>query len=83
MRLNDNSAKDNPGTWNGVCGSSCTRHTMSLKSDVTQTVYLTAYTWDDTGVPASCFDSDNNLDHAMLISKFDDIFVWNQGSYAV
>lgn len=50
---------------------------MTLKADVSQLVYLTAYTWDDTGVPEKCFETDNNLDHAMLVSKVDDMFVWN------
>ena len=28
------------------CGSNCTRHQLTLTSDVRQTVWLTAHTWD-------------------------------------
>ena len=81
LRLNDKSAVQNPGKWEGICGAKCTRHTLSLKADVAQTVFVTAHTWDDTGIPNKCLEADNGLNHAMLVSKFEDAFVWNQGSY--
>ena len=81
MRLNDKSLSENRGVWEGVCGSKCTRHTMTLRADVAQTVYLIAHTWDDTGLANKCLESDTGLNHAMLVSKLEDIFVWNQGSY--
>ena len=77
MRLNDKSVAENRGIWEGVCGGLCTRHTMTLKADVAQTVYLTAHTWDDTGLAAKCLESDTGRNHAMMVSKKNEIYAWN------
>lgn len=45
LKLNDQSAAENPGVWSW-CGPSCTRHYLDLTSSVAQTVYVTAHTWD-------------------------------------
>ena len=36
MKLDDDSQKENPGIWTGICGETCTRHTMTIKADVAQ-----------------------------------------------
>lgn len=81
LKLDDKSHAENPGNWEGVCGSTCTRHTMTLKADVAQTIYLTAYTWGEMSIPDNCEKSDNNLFHAIVINKVDNVFVWNFGDY--
>ena len=81
MKLNDESQKTSPGIWEGMCGEECTRHTLTLKSDIAQTVYLTAHTWNDRGIPDRCTDSDNEKFHAIMVNKLDNIFVWHFGDY--
>ena len=57
LKLNDDSAEKNPAKYQGTlpwCGANCTRHILTLKSSVTQTVYLTAHTWDERGKAKSC-----------------------------
>ena len=34
LKLNDETQKESPGIWEGVCGPDCTRHTMTLTSEV-------------------------------------------------
>ena len=53
LKLGDDSIEENPGKWSW-CGSECTRHTLTLKSDVTQDVYLTAHTWEDHCEKGQC-----------------------------
>jgi hypothetical protein len=53
LKLGDNTAAENPGSYSW-CGSSCTRHYLNLTSDVEQTVYVTAHTWDNRGVSKDC-----------------------------
>ena len=53
LRLNDDGSKAEAGTlpW---CGSKCTKHTLTVKSDVAQTIYVSGNTWLDQGFPDSC-----------------------------
>jgi len=78
--------KENEGIWKGICGPGCTRHELKIKSDVAQTVHLTAWTWDDRGVPDKCEPAnDGNIYHSMYIeNKFPgDIFAWRYGDYSM
>ena len=50
---------------------------MTLKADVAQTIYLTAHTWDDTGLAVKCLESDTGRNHAMMVSKKNEIYAWN------
>ena len=59
LRLDDDSAAENPGRW-GACGAECTRHVLTLTSDVDQTVYVTAHTWDKRGVADICETVEKN-----------------------
>jgi len=61
----------NPGKWAGVCGPTCTRHELTLKSDVAQTVYMTAQTWGRKSIPESCEKKDDGkgAKHAVKTSK--------------
>lgn len=34
LKTRDESQSDNPGKWAGVCGPKCTRHELTLKSEV-------------------------------------------------
>ena len=54
---------------------------MTLKSDIVQTIYLSAYTWDERGIPDECEKDDNSLYHAIFVNKIDNVFVWNYGDY--
>ena len=81
MKLDDNSQAQNPGIWQDVCGASCTRHTLTLKADMDQTVYLTAFTWNDRVIPDQCQNKDNGLYHGLKLSVFDTKFIWNFGEY--
>ena len=53
LRLNDDGSGAVDGTtpW---CGPKCTKHTMTVKSDVAQTIYVSGNTWLDQGLPDSC-----------------------------
>ena len=42
---------------------------------------MTAFTWNDRGIPDKCEDKDNQLYHSLLISSFNNIFVWHYGDY--
>lgn len=39
------------------CGASCSRHLFELTSEVDQTVYVSAYTWDDRMITDKCTES--------------------------
>jgi len=43
MMLDDPSST--PGVWNW-CGATCSRHTLTVTSEVAQNVWFTAHTWD-------------------------------------
>ena len=84
MRKNDESQAENPGTWAGVCGPTCTRHVLTLKSDVSQTVYLTAFTWGRKSIPESCeVKDDGTLKHAVKTSKMDEPAAFSFGDKAL
>jgi hypothetical protein len=51
LKLDDNT--NSPGS-NRNCGSGCTRHEFTLKSEKTQMVIVSANTWQDRGYPNSC-----------------------------
>lgn len=55
LMINDQKHDTNPGrrSW---CGSQCTRHELYISSDVTQTVYVTAHTWDERSMGDTCRD---------------------------
>ena len=45
LMLGDNTQSDNPGDTY-YCGSLCTKHTLTLTSEVEQKVWVSAHTWD-------------------------------------
>lgn len=53
LMLDDNSQADNPGDFY-YCGAECTKHNLTITTDVTQEVYLTAHLWDSRGMSKSC-----------------------------
>ena len=44
LKLNDQTT---PNGTDSDCGSTCVRHDLSVTSEVDQTVYVEAHTWDD------------------------------------
>mmetsp|Transcript_17530 Transcript_17530/g.22220 ORF Transcript_17530/g.22220 Transcript_17530/m.22220 type:complete len:279 (-) Transcript_17530:520-1356(-) len=83
LKTNDETQSVNPGKWQGVCGPKCTRHELTLKSDIKQTIYLTAQTWGVKSIPDSCEKKDNGLYHAIVVSKSDDVNVFSFGDKAL
>ena len=82
LQLEDDSQKKSPGVWEGVCGTKCTRHTLTLKATEAQTIYITAHTWNDRGIPDKCEEGDNNaLYHAIHVSKLPSLYTWNYGEF--
>ena len=52
VRLNDDkTGADECGYWEGP---KCGRHTLELTSEVDQTVWITAHTWDARTLPENC-----------------------------
>ena len=47
------------------CGATCTRHDMTLTSDVDQTVYVSAQTWDS--LRADCKKTSGTLRHNVSV----------------
>ena len=82
MKLDDTSQKDNPGITS-ECGEECTRHTLTLRAEEDQTVYFTAYTWNDRIIPDQCQIDDNGLYHVAKISALETKFIWNYGQYEI
>ena len=65
MKTNDKTQKQNPGKMEGICGATCTHHTMTLTSDMEQTVYVSAQTWGRKAIPDVCEKKDNGLKHGI------------------
>ena len=55
LMLGDDTHNENPGSFY-YCGDDCTKHTLIISTTVTQTVYLTAHTWDERSMGDSCRD---------------------------
>ena len=50
------------------CGSKCSRHELTLTSDVDQTVWLTAHTWHERCMSYECDrNSPNGANHAVKL----------------
>ena len=47
LMLDDNTQSNNPGDDTWWCGTDCTKHIVTVKSDANQGVYITTHTWDD------------------------------------
>lgn len=56
-----------PGTIK-TCGAACTRHEMTLTSEVEQIVWLTAHTWDERCLAPKCQTMPtNNASHSVQL----------------
>ena len=53
LKLNDTSAATNPGQedW---CGRKCTRHVLTVTTEVEQDVIISAHTWEDRCMAEKC-----------------------------
>jgi len=79
LMLNDNSQAQNPGRYSW-CGSSCTRHVLTLTSSVDQDVYLTAHTWDDRCMANSCESWNSGLTHSIYRPGADYVMAFKYGA---
>jgi len=77
--LMTNDTSNSPGSYSW-CGSSCTRHTFTLKSEATevQDIYLTGHTWDKRGSPGSC--GVDNVTHSIDHTSAPSVRTWSSGS---
>ena len=53
LMLDDQTQADHPGDFY-YCGATCTKHTLTLSSDVEQSVWVTAHTWDRRSMGNTC-----------------------------
>ena len=51
LQLNDTSTGKGKRSW---CGKDCANHTITVRSEVAQDVYITLNTWDPRSLPDSC-----------------------------
>jgi len=49
--LNDNTQPNGSWSW---CGATCTRHHVQITSEIDQSVYVTAHTWETRSYPKEC-----------------------------
>lgn len=68
LRLNDTGGQ--AGAWDN-CGASCTRHNLKLKNDhsSSQTVYLSAHTWQHRPYPSDCKTYARDTRHSIYNNK--------------
>ena len=72
-------ANGNGASWATWCGADCTKHTLTVTSDVDQTVYLTAHTWDSRGMARQCQDWDGKY-HSIYWDGAPYYYVWKYGA---
>ena len=58
LKYNDDTHAENPGEDGLGCGTECTQHTLTVKSDVAQDVWITAHTWDRRCISKKCWSFD-------------------------
>ena len=51
LMLDDKTVQNGKWSW---CGPTCTRHIVTVKSDVDQDLIVTAHTWDERTYPQEC-----------------------------
>ena len=52
------------------CGSSCTRHELTVTSEVSQIVWLTAHTWDQRCMATFCqVTSSSKANHSVKVGN--------------
>ena len=76
LMLDDNTQADNPGDDTWWCGTDCTQHKVTVKSDADQGVYITAHTWDDRCMADVCETWNVEKYHGMMLSG-----TWNTGLF--
>ena len=65
--LNDETT--NRGSLNS-CGSKCTRHELTLTSEESQVIWLTAHTWDQRCVASFCqVSTSNKANHTIKVGN--------------
>lgn len=71
---------DSPGTWSW-CGKTCTRHKVTVYSDVAQTVYVTAFTWEKRSYPKEC--QKKNKIHSIYMEGDVTVYTFKDGARQV
>ena len=64
LKLNDTSAATNPGSYEW-CGRKCTRHVLTITTEVEQEVIITAHTWDSRCMAKKCVSKTTGLIHSL------------------
>ena len=68
---------DSPGSWSW-CGETCTRHIVQVTSSVSQTVYVTAHTWDKRSQTEECRSS--NKIHSIYMEGDFTVYTFREGA---
>ena len=70
LMLDDSTSEAGSLPW---CGESCTRHTVTVKSDIEQTVYVTIHLWDKRSMGDTCDNlwKDTALSHSYKVPQDD------------
>lgn len=63
----DDQTTNSAGAWNW-CGAECTRHVLTVTSDVAQDVFVTANTWDQRSAPSECNRSSSRI-HSLYMQN--------------
>ena len=77
MKLNDTT------TPNGIdqdCGSTCTRHELTISSDTATNVWVTANLWDTRGIPKNC-NTDSQVFSVLCVNN--QCEAWDHGSFTL
>ena len=76
LMLND--PQESPGSWSW-CGITCTRHTLTVTSEVDQIVFLTANLWEQRTYPEECRKS--NKVHSIYRKGSRTVDIFRDGSH--
>ena len=68
---------DSPGSWSW-CGETCTRHLVQVTSSVSQTVYVTAHTWDKRSYSEECRST--NKIHSIYMEGDFTVYTFREGA---
>jgi hypothetical protein len=85
LALNDGGQGAAAGSWN-FCGSSCSRYTVKITSDVDQTVRVGAHTWRSRSYPETdeCMSATYNVNkaHSIYAANGRKVFTfWNDARW--
>mmetsp|Transcript_30626 Transcript_30626/g.37838 ORF Transcript_30626/g.37838 Transcript_30626/m.37838 type:complete len:152 (+) Transcript_30626:1471-1926(+) len=65
------------GKWSW-CGATCSRHSLKISSEVAQTVYVTAHSWEKRSYPEEC--QHKNLVHSIYLEGDTTVYTFRNGA---